>query len=457
MRSLPDGPGCRPADENCRIAGRALAENGLLRLLLVVSPETPAAAEPLAAAERARGRRLAIASHPFGMTHRIVMSEHLPTLALVALGASEGLVGLQRTCVHLAVLLQLPALALVGRVRKRSILLAGQLLAIVGGAPLLAFGWLASRGGDEAQQLALASFAVAAAGFSVSETVWFAMLHGFQEPARIGRFFAWLRTGWHVALIAYFLAAQHWLSAHPGGFAPLFAVGFTAGVVRAALIARLPERREGGGDAPRVRQALALVLREPMLRRYLAGIALGGAVRGVAFTFALVMLRRVIGFEEGRLLYTTAALYAGGLATLWLWGRVVDAVGPWPVFRWTSLGQALLVLGLVALRDPSAGDLTLAVALFFGIYALGAGFDVADTHTLFALAPAESPATTLVGVRVVELLIRAAIPLVAGVALEAALAADFEPLAVYRVLFVVCAAASALASRPLRAFAQRAG
>jgi hypothetical protein len=422
-----------------------------------VSPEIPAAAEPLPATERARGRRLAIASHPFGMTHRIVMSEHLPTLALVALGASEGLVGLQRTCVHLAVLLQLPALASIGHVRKRSILMTGQVLAIAGGVPLLAFGSLSSYGAEAAPQIALASFALAAAGFSISETVWFAMLHGFQEPARIGRFFAWLRTGWHLALIAYFLGAQHWLAAHPGSFAPLFAVGFAAGVIRAALIARLPERREGGGDAPRVREALALVLREPMLRRYLGGIALGGAVRGVVFTFALVMLRRVIGFEEGRVLYTTVALYAGGLATLWLWGRVVDAVGPWPVFRWTSLGQALLVLGLVALRDPSNGDLVLAVALFFGIYALGAGFDVADTHTLFALAPEEAPASTLVGARVVELLIRALIPFVAGMALEAALALDFEPLAVYRVLFVACAVASALASVPLRAFAKRAG
>lgn len=390
------------------------------------------------------------------MTHRIVMSEHLPTLALVALGASEGLVGLQRSCVHLAVLLQLPALALIGQVRKRSILLAGQLLAIAGGVPLLAFDALASHAGEAAPRIALASFAVAAAGFSLSETVWFAMLHGFQEPARIGRFFAWLRTGWHVMLIAYFLGAQHWLAAHPGSFAPLFAVGFAAGVVRTALIARLPERREGGGDAPRVREALALVVRDPMLRRYLGGIALGGAMRGVVFTFALVMLRRVIGFEEGRVLYTTAALYTGGLATLWLWGRVVDAVGPWPVFRWTSLGQALLVLGLVALREPSDGGLVLAVALFFGINALGAGFDVADTHTLFALAPEEAPARTLVAARVVELLIRAAIPLVAGVALEGALALDFEPLPVYRVLFLACAAASALASLPLRAFATRA-
>jgi len=57
----------------------------------------------------------------------------------------------------------------------------------------------------------------------------------------------------------------------------------------------------------------------------------------------------------------------------------------------------------------------------------------------------------------VELLIRAVIPLVAGIALEAALAAGFDPLSVYRVLFVACAAASAFASVPLRAFAKGVG
>ncbi len=416
-------------------------------------PPPPGA--PLPPAERARGRRLAYASHPFGMTYRIAMSEHLPTLALVTLGASEALVGLQRTIVHLSVLLQLPALALVGRVRKRSILLGGQLVAVAGGVPLLAFGALAAQGDAAAPRIALASFAVVAAGLCVSETVWFAILHGFQEPERIGRFFAWLRTGWHVVLIAFFLCAQRWLAEHPGSFGPLFGLAFAAGVARAALVARLPERREAGGGAARVREALALVVRERMLRRYLGGIALGGAMRGVVFTFALVMLRRVIGFDEGAVLYTTVALYSGGLATLWLWGRVVDAVGPWPVFRWTSLGQALLVLGLLAVREPSPETLWLAVALFFGIYALGAGFDVADTHALFALAPEDSPARTLVAARVVELSIRAAIPVAVGLVLERALAAGLAPLAVYHALFVGCAVAIALASLPLRAFADR--
>jgi hypothetical protein len=342
-------------------------------------------------------------------------------------------------------------------VRKRSILLGGQLVAVAGGVPLLGFGALAALEGGTAERIALASFAVAAAGLAVAETVWFAILHGFQEPERTGRFFAWLRTGWHVVLIAFFVGAQRWLAEHPGSFGPLFGVALAAGVVRAALVARLPERAEGGGGAAHVREALALVVREPLLRRYLAGIALGGAVRGVVFTFALVMLRRVVGFDEGAVLRTTVALYAGGLATLWLWGRVVDAVGPWPVFRWTSIGQGLLVLGLLAIHEPSPQGLWLAVGLFFGIYALGAGFDVADTHALFALAPADAPARTLVAARVVDLLIRAAIPVAVGLALERALAAGLAPLAVYRGLFVACAVAIALASLPLRGSGRRSG
>src|SRR5262245_65775725 len=88
------------------------------------APPRPPPGAPPPPGGRARGRRPAYASHPFGMTYRIAMSEHLPALALVALAANEAEVGLQRTLVHLSVLLQLPALALVGRVRKRTILLA---------------------------------------------------------------------------------------------------------------------------------------------------------------------------------------------------------------------------------------------------------------------------------------------------------------------------------------------
>ena len=66
--------------------------------------------EPLSAADRARGRRLAIVSHPAGNAFAIALTEHLPTIALLALGAGEGIVGGQSAVKMGANLLQLPTL-----------------------------------------------------------------------------------------------------------------------------------------------------------------------------------------------------------------------------------------------------------------------------------------------------------------------------------------------------------
>lgn len=383
------------------------------------------------------------------MTHRTVVSDHVPTLALIALGASEGVVGMQRALVYLAILIQLPALRLVGRIPKRRILVGGQLVALLGTAPLL---WFARFHGDFGVSLALGAFAVSSAGFAICETVWFPLLHGYQEDARIGRFFGLLRTGWHLTLIFYFLGAQRWLAHNPGSFAPLFGVAFGLGLARVLLISRLPERSERTGSAIRVRQALALLRRDRRLRRYLAGVTIAGSMRVVVFTFAVVMMRRVVGFSEGEVLFTTVAVFAGGLASLLIWGRIVDAVGPEPVFRWTAVGQALLFLGFFGVSSNDASSLGLAVALFFSLWALSSGFDVADTHVIFALAPSDAPARTLVVTRVCDSLLRGATPLVVGLLLDRLLTAGLDPLLVYRCLFAACALGMLVAIVPLRAF-----
>ncbi len=411
----------------------------------------PQTAPPLSADERRRGRRLAIASHPAGMTHRMVVTDHLPTLALLALGASEGVVGLQRMFTYVGVLLQLPALRRVGRTRKRSILVAGQIVAILGTLPLVFFPGLQELGGSLAVGIALSSFAVAAAGFSIGEAVWFPLLHGYQEDARIGRFFAILRTGWHFTLIVYFFAAQRWLAASPGAFGTLFAVAFALGCLRVVMIARLPERSERTGQTIHVREAVR-VLAGPRIRLYLAGITIAGSARVVVTTFALVMMRKVIGFSDASTLYAPVAFYAGGLSTLWLWGRVVDATGPEPVFRWTAIGLALVFLGFMGVRADDPSNLALAGLLFFALQALSAGFDVADTHVLFELAPGDAPARTLVVARVIDSLVRGLAPLLVGIALELLLAQGWEALPLYRGLYVASAVAILVAIVPLRAF-----
>ena len=74
------------------------------------TPDSPSIAPPLSEDLRTRGRRVAIASHPAGNTFRMVFTQHLPTLALVGIGASEFEVGVQNSFVFLFIALQLPTL-----------------------------------------------------------------------------------------------------------------------------------------------------------------------------------------------------------------------------------------------------------------------------------------------------------------------------------------------------------
>lgn len=398
---------------------------------------------------RRLGRRLAVYSHPAGMTHKNAFTDQLPTLALVGLGASESWIGLQRAFEPISQLLQLPTLGLVGRLRKRTILMGGQAVAVLGGLPLVAYGALASDGGG-ALVVALVSLWITSVGIVISQTVWFPMLRGYVEPGRIGQFFGVLRTSWHLTLIAYFLGAQHWLSLHPGSFGPLFAVATGAGLLRLALIARLPEASTGPGERVRVREALALLRGSAALRRYLAGMILCGAPRRAALPFILVMMRRSMGLSDADVMLTTVASFAGGFASLYAWGRAVDRFGATPVFHGTALVSAALLaaLAVAGTQVPLAG----LIAFFFVFVALASGFGVADTHVLFGLAPEREATATLVIADVATSLAYGAAPFLVGLALDRAIAAGADATLAYRWLFAVAALVMALSPIPLRGF-----
>jgi len=403
----------------------------------------------LDAAERARGRRLVVASHPLGMTHHRVFTAELPTLALIGLGAGDAIVGLQRSFEPLLQVLRLPTLRATRRWPMRRLLLAGQIAAVVLGAPLMAFGALQGLGGSAAIAIAVASLAATSAALAIAQTVWFPLLYHYLEPGQTGRFFGVLRTGWHAALIVYFLAAQRWLAIHPGAFGALFGVGWLCGLLRIALLARLPERaREAGTDGD------ALDWRAPFrdrrFRRYLASMSLASAARRASLPFALVWLRRDLGLADADLALATVALYAGGLVSLYAWGIVADRAGTGLVFAVTSVAGAAATLGLATLASAGPATLGLAVALFFVLAICAAGFEVADTNLLFRIAPAGDPAPMLVLASVTINALNGLAPFLVGLVLERALASGAAPASVYGALFAGCAALQIVALAPLR-------
>ncbi|MBW2294941.1 MAG: MFS transporter [Deltaproteobacteria bacterium] len=419
-----------------------------------ISPVQVAA--PLDDATRARGRRLAITSHPAGMTFWTVHTEHIPTLLLVSLGASEFQIGLQGAFLPGLQLLQLPTLRRIAQIRKRTILLLGQVAALLGALPLLFLDPLLSFGEATVRGIALVSFALVAAGLNVGNTVWFPMLRSYVDSDRIGHFFGLIRSSWHLALIVYFVSAQQWLLYNPGDYATLFAAAWLLGLLRMALIARMPERSERTEGKIRVREAFARVREDSKLRRYLVGVTLCAAIRTSTVPFAIVMMRREIGFSESQILLTTLAYFGGGLVSLYLWGRVADRIGSAPVFRITAVGMASLLLLLVAIDSNSQRDLMLLLFFFFGFSLLTAGFGVADTRVLFQLSPPEAPARTLVISGVITNVIRALAPILVGVFLEQALSASDDRLAVYHGLFAGLAVLQMLAFIPLQGFTRSA-
>jgi MFS family permease len=406
-------------------------------------------APPLSRPDRRRGRRLAISSHPLGNTFRLVFTQHLPTLALVSLGASELQVGLQSAFVFIFIALQLPTLRAVAHFSKRRILVTSHLFAVSTALPLVFWGRLEALPGQTAVTVAMLSFALVAAGVCAGETVWFPLLRGYVRAERIGRFFGALRTGWHLALIFFYLFSQWWLSRHPEDFSTLFGVGWALGFARTFLIARLPERSERTGERIRVREALVL-LRDTRLRRYLETVAWSHSMRLAAVPFVIVMLRRVVGFSDTEVIYTTVAHFTGGVASLYAWGRVVDRVGAVAVLRVTTVGQGLLIASLFAF-EPVAAVVPLMVLWFFALSVLASGHGVADTHVLFELTPPEAPARTLVLGAVGVGIAAGLMPILGGGLLEVWLPERVEgALDVYRRFFALLGALLLLALLPLR-------
>lgn len=384
----------------------------------------------------------------------MVFTQHLPTLGLVSLGASETIVGLQSS-LHATELLKLPTLRAVAWASKRSILIFGQMVALVVAVPLLFFDALSRLSAHQSSAgawVALLSLALATASINVSNTVWFPLLRSYVEPTRIGRFFGLLRSGWHLALIFYYLVAQYWLGRHPGDYGPLFLVAWLCGLLRVFMIWRLPERSERTGERIRIREALALVRTHPLLRRYLVGVTWSAAMRMSVVPFVIVMMRREVGFSSAHVLYTTIASFAGGLASLYLWGRVVDRIGPAPVFRLTALGMGLLTAGLVAVQDAGTATLVGLIGFFFLHTVLASGFGVADTHVIFGLTPPEAPARMLVIAPVVTHSFSGLAPIFSGIVLDWLLETAEAPLAVYHGFFAVVALSQALCFLPLRGF-----
>jgi hypothetical protein len=411
----------------------------------MTSPADP----PLEPQLQRRGRRLAVLSHPFSMTFRLAIVGGLATQALVTLGASAAAVGAQAGLVSFAALIQLPALRLLETTRKRSLLIATQVLALVAALPLVFFAYLSSLEGL-AVPAALVCLAGATLALTAGSAAWWPLLHGYVARSATGRFFAVLRSLWHVALIAFFLGSAWWLDHHPGDFGPLFGVAWVCGAIRVGLVVFFPERVER--NVLSLREVAHKARKVAPFRSYLAGVTLNQIVFRALPPFTILLLRREAGLSEGETLWLTVATFTGGLLALFPAGRVADKVGVRPVLLATCLLRALLVLGLAGAALSFSGRplLYAACGLFLTWAFLTSAFGVAEVKLLFSLAGESSPSGVIVISVVIRSVIAGLVALCVGFALDALITAGIAAIPVYVGFFVLAAGVQGCAALPFR-------
>lgn len=403
----------------------------------------------LSPAEQRRGRLCAIASHPFSMLYRMATVGTLATQALVTLGASATAVGAHAGLVSFATLIQLPSLRLLSRIEKRRLLLWTQVAGLVTGLPLVAFAWLAELDPGVAVPLALLSLALTTLALTSGSTAFWPLLHGFVPRSATARFFATLRSLWHLTLIGFFLASAWWLKEHPARFGALFAVAWVGGLVRALLLLAFPERPEDHVERPR--DTFARLRTSPRLRRYLRGVTFDQIGYRALPPFAVLLLRREAGLSEAEVLGLTLSLYTGGLLALLPAGWLSDRFGSRPVLRASCWLRATVITGLAAAVLTCEGTTLLAVfcALFLGWAFLTSAFGVAEVKVLFELAGDGSPSGVIVTTIVIRSVVAGAVALAIGVGIDAALSAELPSLPLYVGVFLFLAALQAGAALPL--------
>ncbi|GAA1232123.1 MFS transporter [Pseudonocardia alaniniphila] len=298
-------------------------------------------AEPAAPSRLARWYRTSLVGHPAGRDFRQLWigdtisqvgtqigTIALPLLAVSVLGADEFEMGLLATFQHLAFLVVgLPAGAWVDRMRKRNVLIAGDL---VRGVALLSLplAWLA---GVLTFPLVLAVATVIGVATVFFDVAYQSYLPSLVPSSRISEGNAKLQVSHSVAQVA---------GPGLGGVlvralgAPLVilvdAVSFLASAVFVLRIRHRDERAPGNDRRAlhvEIGEGLGFVFRQPLLRRIVATTGASNLFGGISNALLVLYAIRDLGVGEAGLGLALSVGAIGGLAGALLAGPLIRLVG----------------------------------------------------------------------------------------------------------------------------------
>lgn len=345
--------------------------------------------------EHARGLRLLVIEAAFSGGAAALTTGVILTAFALHLGASNFMVGVLASAPFLAQLLQLPAILLVERVRKRKRIavltsIAGRLMLGVmavtaffsGLTPLLIF--------------LAAQFTLCGLG-AIGTCAWNAWLRDLAPENRLGEVFA-RRTVWLTAInLALGLAAALALDmtgeqsrARDVVFASMFAAGCITGLISARIVTAMPEPvMPAPGSSVRLTELLRQPLRDGNFSRLLVFVASWQFAVNLATPFFTVFIVRQLHFDVSFVLILSVVSQIANILALRSWGAMSDRFANKSVLAVCAPVYILSIVAMIGASQIGDRDLVkiwlIVLHLFMG--ASVAGVTLTSTNIALKLSP----------------------------------------------------------------------
>ena len=309
------------------------------------------------------------------------------------LGATPFIIGLIAAIPFFAQFAQLPAIALLERVRQRrkvAVIAAGLSRSMI--FALAAIPYL----GDPPKQLAaliLAQLMITMCG-SVGGLAMNSWMHQLLADEPLGALFA-RRLFWSTVLasLGATLAGQlveHW--PHPERQLQAYSVSFAfaalAGFASTYYLLLVPEPPMARAPAP-VAAMIRAPFRDLNFRRVIVFMASWNAAFNIAAPFITVYLMRQMGYALGTVTTLWATGQVANALTMYLWGRVSDRLSNKAILAVALPGYfgCLVALPFSAIPAPHALTLPLFYLIHFVMGAASGGIGLATGNLGLKLAP----------------------------------------------------------------------
>ncbi len=372
--------------------------------------------------EREHGLRLLVLEAAFSSGTGALTSGVILTAFALHLGANNLWVGVLASAPFITQLLQLPAIAVVERLRARKRIAV--VTSVVGRAMLLIMAATAFFSGI-APLLAFLIAQYLLCGLSAfGACAWNAWLRDLAPENRLGAVFA-RRTAWTagITLVAG-LAAAYILERTPAGssdrsiaFAGMFVVGCLTGLLSAGVVSRMPEPQM---PPPAGRVSLMELLRVPLtdgnFRRLLRFVVSWQVAVNLATPFFTVFIVRQLGFDVSMVMVLSAISQLANLLALRSWGTLIDRFSNKTVLRVSAPAYILSIVAMIGASQSHVQPFVIGWLVFLHVLmgASVAGVTLASTNIALKLSP-KGAATAYVATNAMAIALAAGLaPIVGG-------------------------------------------